>query len=78
MEETAMLVLSRKKHEEIVIGDNVVVSVVDIRAGKVRLGIQAPKEVPVHRKEIQEILRRAGPLGDPVRRRRDPVGSSSG
>lgn len=48
----AMLVLSRKKNESIVINDQIVVTVVDIRGDKVQLGIQAPKEMPVHRSEV--------------------------
>ena len=47
-----MLVLSRSKDESIVVGDNIVITVVEIRGDKVRLGIEAPKEVPVHRKEV--------------------------
>ena len=47
-----MLVLSRKKNESIVINNNITVTVVEIRGDKVRLGIQAPKEIPVHRREI--------------------------
>lgn len=53
-----MLVLSRKKNEIITIGDNVEIVVVEIRGDKVRLGIAAPKEVPVHRKEIYEAIKR--------------------
>jgi carbon storage regulator len=53
-----MLVLSRQRDESIIIGDNVVVTVVDIRGDKVRLGIEAPKEVPVHRQEVYEAIRR--------------------
>jgi carbon storage regulator len=53
-----MLVLSRKKHEQIVIYDDIAVTVVEIRGDKVRLGIEAPKEVPVHRREVYEALRR--------------------
>jgi len=49
-----MLVLSRKKGERIVIGDNIVVTVTDVRDGKVRLGVEAPREVPVHRKELYD------------------------
>lgn len=51
-----MLVLSRKKHESIVIGDDIVVTVVEIAPGKVRLGIVAPKEVPIHRSEVYEAI----------------------
>ncbi|MHC4398158.1 MAG: carbon storage regulator CsrA [Planctomycetota bacterium] len=52
-----MLVLSRKEKEGIVIDDNIVITVVDIRGGKVRLSIEAPREVPVHRKEVYEAIR---------------------
>lgn len=55
-----MLVLSRKIKESIVINNNIVVSVIDIRGDKVRLGIEAPKEVPVHRKEILDKLKQEG------------------
>ena len=48
-----MLVLSRTLGEEIVIGENIVVSVVAVRNGRVRLGISAPREVPVMRREVQ-------------------------
>ncbi len=51
-----MLVLSRKKNESIVINDNITVVVVEIRGDKVRLGIEAPKEVPVHRREVYEAI----------------------
>mgnify|MGYP003345196516 FL=1 len=47
-----MLVLSRQRDESIMIGDNIVVTIVDIRGDKVRLGINAPAEIPVHRQEI--------------------------
>jgi carbon storage regulator len=52
-----MLVLSRKKNENILIGDNIVITVVDVRGDKVRLGIQAPNEIPVHRQEVYEAIR---------------------
>lgn len=52
-----MLILSRKKNESIVINDNIVVMVVEVRGDKVRLGIQAPKEVAVHRREIYEAIK---------------------
>ncbi|QDT46987.1 carbon storage regulator CsrA [Symmachiella dynata] len=51
-----MLVLSRKKNESIVIDDNIVITVVEVRGDKVRLGIQAPKEIPVHRSEVYEAI----------------------
>jgi len=47
-----MLVLSRQRDETIVIGDNIEVTIVDIRGDKVRLGITAPKDVTVHRREV--------------------------
>lgn len=53
-----MLVLSRKTDERIIIGDDIVITVVEIRGDKVRLGIAAPREVPVHRQEIYDALRR--------------------
>ena len=53
-----MLVLTRKKNESIVIGDDVNVVIVDIRGDKVRLGIEAPKETPVHRREVYDAIRR--------------------
>lgn len=53
-----MLVLSRKKNESIVIGENVVVTVIEVRGDKVRLGIDAPKDVAVHRKEVMEAILR--------------------
>ncbi|NQU25974.1 MAG: carbon storage regulator CsrA [Candidatus Nealsonbacteria bacterium] len=53
-----MLVLSRQRDESIIIGDNVVVSIVDIRGDKVRLGIKAPQEIPVHRQEVFEAIKR--------------------
>jgi carbon storage regulator len=56
--EPAMLVLSRQRDESIMIGDNIVVTIVDIRGDKVRLGITAPTEIPVHRQEIYEAIQR--------------------
>jgi carbon storage regulator len=53
-----MLVLSRKKDERIIIGDQITVMVIEIRGDKVRLGIDAPKEVTVHREEVYEAIRR--------------------
>ncbi len=53
-----MLVLSRGRDESIVIGDNVVVTIVDIRGDKVRIGIEAPGEIPVHRQEVYQAIQR--------------------
>jgi|TARA_B110000495_G_scaffold93156_1_gene80509 carbon storage regulator len=54
-----MLVLSRKKNESIVINDDITIVIVEIRGDKVRLGIEAPKEVPVHRREVYDAIKRA-------------------
>jgi len=54
-----MLVLSRKKNESIVIDDRIVLTVVEIRGDKVRLGIEAPRDVPIHRSEVYEAIQRA-------------------
>ncbi len=53
-----MLVLSRHRDESIMIGDDVVVTIVDIRGDKVRLGIAAPQDIPVHRQEVYEAIKR--------------------
>ncbi|MBX7166520.1 MAG: carbon storage regulator CsrA [Pirellulales bacterium] len=53
-----MLVLSRQRDESIIIADNIVVTIVDIRGDKVRLGITAPPEIPVHRREVYEAIQR--------------------
>lgn len=57
-----MLVLSRKKNESIVIADDVVVTVVEIRGDKVRLEISAPKEIEVHRQEVWDKIHNPKPL----------------
>lgn len=54
-----MLVLSRKKNESIVINNDITIVVVEIRGDKVRLGVEAPKEVPVHRREVYDAIMRA-------------------
>jgi carbon storage regulator len=53
-----MLVLSRQKDESIMIGDEVEITIVDVRGDKVRLGITAPKNIPVHRREIYDAIQR--------------------
>lgn len=53
-----MLVLSRQRDESIFIGDNIKITIVDIRGDKVRLGIEAPSEIPVHRQEVYEAIQR--------------------
>ena len=54
-----MLVLSRKKNDAIVINNEITITVVEIHGDKVCLGVDAPKEIPVHRGEVQEALRSA-------------------
>ena len=53
-----MLVLSRKKNESIMIGDGIEIVVVEIRGDKVRIGVQAAKDVPVHRREVYDAIKR--------------------
>lgn len=54
-----MLVLSRKKNESIVINNDITIVVVEIRGDKVRLGVEAPREVPVHRREVYDAIMRS-------------------
>jgi carbon storage regulator len=63
-----MLVLSRKKNESIVINNDITIVVVEIRGDKVRLGVEAPKEVPVHRREVYDAIKRNAAMqgGDPT------------
>jgi len=53
-----MLVLTRKRDEKIIIGDDITITVVEIRGDKVRLGIDAPVEIPVHRQEVYDAIQR--------------------
>ena len=53
-----MLVLSRKRNEKIVIGDEITVTVLEVRGDQVQLGIDAPRRIPVHRFEVYESIRR--------------------
>ena len=64
-----MLVLSRKKDEQIHIGEDVVLTIVDIRGDKVRIGVEAPKSVPVHRAEVKARIAADGG----IRKRRKSV-----
>jgi carbon storage regulator len=57
-----MLVLSRKKDECIIINNDITIVVVEIRGDKVRLGVEAPKEVPVHRREVYDAIARGESL----------------
>jgi carbon storage regulator len=62
-----MLVLSRKKNESIIIINNdVTIVVVEIRGDKVRLGIEAPKDMPVHRREVWDAIQRSNAASDSV------------
>lgn len=67
-----MLILSRKKDESIVINDDITIVVVEIRGDKVRLGVEAPKEVPVHRQEVYDAMKRNELLA-----KKDSTGDSS-
>ena len=60
-----MLVLSRQRDETIMIGDDIEITIVDIRGEKVRIGINAPPHVPVHRKEVYEAIKRESRAKDP-------------
>jgi carbon storage regulator len=71
-----MLVLSRKKNESIVINDDITIVVVEIRGDKVRLGVEAPKEVPVHRREVFDAIHRNEvAAGEKAAAKTDPAGN---
>ncbi len=59
-----MLVLSRQRDQSIMIGDDVVVTIVNVRGDKVRLGIDAPGEIPVHRQEVYDAIQRENRQSD--------------
>ncbi|MCB0335467.1 MAG: carbon storage regulator CsrA [Bdellovibrionales bacterium] len=67
-----MLVLSRHKGEQIMIGDDIILTVIEIRGDKVRLGIEAPQDVPVHRQEVYDAIKK-----DKEGKDRDSGGSDS-
>lgn len=60
-----MLVLSRRPNESIVIDEKIVITVIEIRGDKVRLGIEAPRDVPIHRSEVYEAIRRTEGVTNP-------------
>jgi carbon storage regulator len=64
-----VLVLSRQRDESIIINDNIIITVVDIRGDKVRLGINAPRDTPVHRQEVYEAIQ----LENEIAKRRKAV-----
>lgn len=73
-----MLVLSRKKNESIVINNDITIVVVEIRGDKVRLGVEAPKEVPVHRREVYEAILRQDQGASAGLRNESAPGSADG
>ncbi len=72
-----MLVLSRKKNESIVINNDITIVVVEIRGDKVRLGVEAPKEVPVHRREVYEAIQRNNGVREGEKPTRDAAGTGT-
>jgi carbon storage regulator len=76
-EDATMLVLSRKKNESIVINDDITIVVVEIRGDKVRLGVEAPKHVPVHRREVQDAIDRQNAAAAAKAKTAPPAGSST-
>ena len=73
-----MLVLSRQRDETIMIGDDVEITVVDIRGDKVRLGITAPSHIPVHRKEVYEAIQRENRAAANIKPEDLPPGGAAG
>lgn len=61
-----MLVLSRRPNESIVINDKIVITVIEIRGDKVRLGIEAPRDVPIHRSEVYEAILKSSETSEAV------------
>jgi len=68
-----MLVLSRYRDESIYIGDDIVITVVDIRGDRVRIGVQAPSDVSVHRQEVYEAIKNGNQKPEPVPRTERPA-----
>jgi len=72
-----MLVLSRQRDETIMIGDEIEITIVDIRGDKVRLGINAPRTVQVHRKEVYDAIQRENAEASRVRVEDLPIGDNN-
>ncbi len=70
--------LSRKKDEQIVIGDSIVVTIVEVRGDKVRIGIEAPKDVIVHRQEVYDAIRKEAENGSRLHSADDNGGDGCG
>ena len=66
-----MLVLTRKINESIVINDDVSIMVVEVRGDRVRLGIEAPKDVSVHRKEVYDVIKEDAPSEKPKKKEKN-------
>jgi carbon storage regulator len=60
-----MLVLARNPDEQIVIGDDIIITIVDVRGDKVKVGVEAPQNVPVHRREVYEAIQRERRASEP-------------
>jgi len=73
-----MLVLSRQKDESIIIGDDVEITIVDVRGDKVRLGITAPRSITVHRKEVYEAIQKEKNRQQQEQQQQEQSKSSSG
>ncbi len=73
-----MLVLSRYKDQSIYIGDDIVVTIVDVRGDRIRLGIKAPPDVAVHRQEIYEAIQREKVAENASRRARGGAAALTG
>lgn len=70
-----MLVLSRKANEAIVVGNNVIITIIDVRGDRVRVGIDAPLDVSVHRQEVHDRICAGEPKSEPVDRDRENPGN---
>lgn len=55
-----MLVLTRRKGEQLLIGDDVVITILDVKGHQIRIGVEAPKSIPVHRSEVYLRIQREG------------------